>query len=85
MKLHIECLQEKLEQAVRDQKLIKMKDGEIETLKQELRKFVELSKKVEADSVKMQTELKNCQTKLAQLEIEKNKLVVKLTEKEEKI
>ena len=74
-----------MEQAVRDQKLIKMKDGEIETLKQELRKFVELSKKVEADSVKMQTELKNCQTKLAQLEIEKNKLVVKLTEKEEKI
>jgi len=36
MKLHIECLQEKLESATKDQKMLVKRDTEIEDLKKEL-------------------------------------------------
>ena len=57
MKLHIECLQEKLELAIKDQKLLILRETEIEDLKKELKMFVDLSKKVEMDAVKAQSEV----------------------------
>ena len=60
MKLHIECLQEKLEGAVKDQKALAKRETEIEDLKKELKTFVDLSKKVEQDAVKAQNELSAC-------------------------
>jgi len=47
MKLHIECLQEKLEAAMKDHKKLLNTEKEIEDLRKELQSFVELSKKVE--------------------------------------
>lgn len=83
MKLHIECLQEKLELATKDQKMLAKRDTEIEDLKKELKTFVDLSKKVEEDAVKAQSELATCQKKLSSLEAEKSKLIIKLHEKEQ--
>ena len=47
MKLHIECLQEKLEASMKDQKKLQDTEKEMEDLRKELDSFVDLSKKVE--------------------------------------
>ena len=57
MKLHIECLQEKLEAALKDQKKLVQTEQEMDELKKELNSFVELSKKVEQDAIRIQGEL----------------------------
>ena len=57
MKLHIECLQEKLELAIKDQKELTKKEIEVDDLKKELKNFVDLSKKVEQDAIKAQSEV----------------------------
>lgn len=57
MKLHIECLQEKLEAALKDQKKLAQTEQEMDELKKELNSFVELSKKVEQDAIRIQGEL----------------------------
>ena len=57
MKLHIECLQEKLELAIKDQKELTKKEIEVDDLKKELKSFVDLSKKVEQDAIKAQSEV----------------------------
>ena len=51
MKLHIECLQEKLDTATKEKKA---QEDEVEKLKKELTTFIDLSKKVEEDSIKVQ-------------------------------
>ena len=85
MKLHIECLQEKLELAIKDQKELTKKEIEVDDLKKELKSFVDLSKKVEQDAIKAQSEVSVLQKRLVVLELEKNKLILKLHEKEEVI
>lgn len=57
MKLHIECLQEKLDIATKEKKA---QETEVTSLKKELKTFIDLSKKVEEDSVKIQNELQTC-------------------------
>ena len=57
MKLHIECLQEKLESAMKDQKKVAQTEKEMEDLRKELQTFVDLSRKVEQDAIKIQDEL----------------------------
>ena len=57
MKLHIECLQEKLESAMKDQKKVAQTEKEMEDLRKELQTFVDLSRKVEQGAIKIQDEL----------------------------
>ena len=83
MKLHIECLQEKLEAAMKDQKKVAQTEKEMEELRKELQTFVDLSRKVEQDAIKIQDELAQSQKSCAQLKVEKNKLLLKLREREE--
>lgn len=82
MKLHIECLQEKLDAATKDKKV---REEEVVNLKKELKTFIDLSMKVEADSVKVQNELQICQKRLSGLVTEKTKLAAKLAEKEKEM
>ena len=49
-----------MEGAVKDQKSLAKRETEIEDLKKELKTFVDLSKKVEQDAVKAQSELSAC-------------------------
>ena len=60
MKLHIECLQEKLDVAGKDLKKLKKSEAETESLRKDLQQFVDLSKKVEQDSLKIREELRDC-------------------------
>ncbi len=60
MKLHIECLQEKLDSTAKDQKRLQEAESQVTNLQKELQNFVQLSKKVEEDSVKLQQELSSC-------------------------
>lgn len=85
MKLHIECLQEKIDALTKDQLKLKQAEEQVQHLKDELVQVNELSKKVEEDFAKAQTDISSNQKKISQLEIEKAKLVVKLKDKEETI
>lgn len=57
----------------------------MEELKKELNSFVELSKKVEQDAIRIQGELTQSQKTVTQLRVEKNKLAIRLREKEESL
>ena len=57
----------------------------MEELKKELSSFVELSKKVEQDAMRIQGELTQSQKTVTQLRVEKNKLAIRLREKEESL
>ena len=52
MKLHIECLQEKIDALTKDQQKLKVAEDQIESMKDELAQVNDLSKKLEGDFVK---------------------------------
>ena len=60
MKLHIECLQEKLDGATADQASFTKQTEELRKVKDELKQFVGLSQKIESDLISAQRELAVC-------------------------
>ena len=65
MKLHIECLQEKIDAQTKEQQKLKLAEQQIEGMKSELAEMSELSKKVGEDYAKAQADLQSNQKKIS--------------------
>ena len=85
MKLHIECLQEKIDNLNKDQYRFKDQEKVLETLKKEILSLTDSKTKLVESNDKIKSELSGCQKQLAQLEQQKSKMQVRIREKEEAI